>query len=329
MGNDHQLSRRQFLQLCVVSPLLITAASACGRNKAFSLGIYQHPGHEAFYISEHFNLLPAGVILRSSRSADTVVNAMISGELDAATLALDEVLLCLASGIPLQIILVLANSCGANALLSRPELSSSAELRGKIIALEPRPVTELLLEHYLVAVGLTRKDIEIAYLPQLKQLMAWENGQIDAAINSPPVSHYIERTGAKRLFDGRQCAPQMFQVLAVRTDRIDWLNDIPARLLNSYYLGLQQLRLFAGDSMRRAALWRNLTLNETYSYFASVDYPTPVQNLALLCESDTLHNSMQQLLAFMPAAAQSLQLGQQLKADLFDTAALRQLVLLP
>jgi len=329
MGNDHQLSRRQFLQLCVVSPLLITAASACGRNKAFSLGIYQHPGHEAFYISEHFNLLPAGVILRSSRSADTVVNAMISGELDAATLALDEVLLCLASGIPLQIILVLANSCGANALLSRPELSSSAELRGKIIALEPRPVTELLLEHYLVAVGLTRKDIEIAYLPQLKQLMAWENGQIDAAINSPPVSHYIERTGAKRLFDGRQCAPQMFQVLAVRTDRIDWLNDIPARLLNSYYLGLQQLRLFAGDSMRRAALWRNLTLNETYSYFASVDYPTPVQNLALLCESDTLHNSMQQLLAFMPAAAQSLQLGQQLKTDLFDTAALRQLVLLP
>lgn len=329
MGNDHQLTRRQFLQLCVVSPLLITAASACGRNKAFSLGIYQHPGHEAFYISEHFNLLPAGVMLRSSRSADTVVNAMISGELDAATLALDEVLLCLASGIPLQIILVLANSCGANALLSRPELSSSAELRGKIIALEPRPVTELLLEHYLVAVGLTRKDIEIAYLPQLKQLMAWENGQIDAAINSPPVSHYIERTGAKRLFDGRQCAPQMFQVLAVRTDRIDWLNDIPARLLNSYYLGLQQLRLFAGDSMRRAALWRNLTLNETQSYFASVDYPTPVQNLALLCESDTLHNSMQQLLAFMPAAAQSLQLGQQLKADLFDTAALRQLVLLP
>ena len=328
MGNDHSLTRRQFLQLCVATPLLITAASACGRNKAFSLGVYQHPGHEAFYLSEHFNLLPAGVTLRSSRSAEPVVNAMISGELDAATLALDEVLLCLAAGIPLQIILVLANSCGAHTLLSRPEFSTAAKLKGKIIALEPRAATELLLEHYLADVGLSRKDVEIAYLPQLKQLMAWENGQIDAAINSPPVSHYIERTGAIRLFDGRQCNPQLFQVLAVRTDRIDWLNDIPARLLNSYYLGLQQLKLFTGDSMRRTALWRNLTLTETYSYFASVDYPTPVQNLALLRESDTLHNSMQQLLAFMPTAAHSSLLGQQFDSELFDTAALRQLVLL-
>ncbi|HJS14544.1 MAG TPA: ABC transporter substrate-binding protein [Rheinheimera sp.] len=328
MGNAYKLTRRQFLQLCVATPLLITAASACGRNKAFSLGIYQHPGHEAFYLSEHFNLLPAGVTLRSSRSADTVVNAMMSGELDAATLALDEVLLCLAAGIPLQIILVLANSCGAHTLLSRPDFSTAADLKGKIIALEPRAATELLLEHYLVDAGLTRKDVEIAYLPQLKQLMAWENGQIDAAINSPPVSHYIERTGAKRLFDGRQCAPQMFQVLAVRTDRIDWLNDIPARLLNSYYLGLQQLKLFAGDSMRRTALWRNLTLNETHSYFASVDYPTAAQNLSLLCESGTLHNSMQQLMAFMPARTQLLQYEHKYSTNLFDTAALRQLVLL-
>ena len=117
-------------------------------------------------------------------------------------------------------------------------------------------------------------------------------------------------------------------MLAVRTDRIDWLNDIPARLLNSYYLGLQQLKLFAGDSMRRTALWRNLTLNETHSYFASVDYPTAAQNLSLLCESGTLHNSMQQLMAFMPARTQLLQYEHKYSTNLFDTAALRQLVLL-
>ena len=92
MGNSFGLTRRQFIQLCVASPLLVSAVSACGRTKAFSLGVYQHPGHEAFYISEHFNLLPTDVMLRKSQSSEAVVSAMLSGELDAAALALDEVL---------------------------------------------------------------------------------------------------------------------------------------------------------------------------------------------------------------------------------------------
>lgn len=323
MGNLFGLSRRRFLQLCVASPLLLTAASACGRKKDFSLGVYQHPGHEAFYISDHFNLLPDNVMLRKSQSAEVIVSAMLAGELDAATLALDEVLTCLAADIPLQVILILSRSCGANVLLSRPELTSAAQLKGKIIALESRAVSELLLEHYLQKSGLQRQDIEVAYLPQLKQLMAWENGQIDAAINTPPVSHYIERTGAKRLFDSSQCPALMFQVLAVRTDRVNLLSDIPALLLNSYYLGLDHLRLFSGDSMRRTALWRNLTLSETTSYFASVQYPGLAQSTVLLSESDVLHEAMQQLIHFMPAATQPKTYSR----ALFDTAALRQLVL--
>jgi len=323
MGNSFGVTRRQFLQLCVASPLLLSAVSACGRTKAFSLGVYQHPGHEAFYISEHFNLLPSDVMLRTSQSSEAIVSAMLSGELDAATLALDEVLKCLAAGIPLQVILVLARSCGANALLSKPEFHNAAELKGKVIALESRPATELLLDHYLYKSGLRRQEVEIAYLPQLKQMMAWENSQIDAAINTPPVSHYIERSGAIRLFDSSQCPPLMFQVLAVRTDRIDWLNNMPARLLNSYYLGLQQIRLFSGDSIRRTALWRNLTLAETQNYFASVQYPSPNQNMALLSGTDILPNALRKLSTFMPdSAVASIDFS-----NVFNTAALRQLVL--
>lgn len=324
MGNSQGLTRRQFIQLCVASPFIMTAASACGRKKTFSLGIYQHPGHEAFYISEHFGLLPSYVTLRKSQSSDLVLSAMLSGELDAATLALDEVLTCLTAGVPLQVILILSQSCGANVLLARPELTSTTELKGKIIALESRAATELLLEHYLNNSGLGRQDIEVAYLPQLKQLMAWENGQIDAAINSPPVSHYIERTGAKRLFDSSNCPALMYQVLAVRKDRTDWLNDIPARLLNSYYLGLQQLRLFQGDSARRMAQWRHLSLSETQRYFASVKQPTPLENLRLLSESPELHQVMQQLMRFMPEKKMLWPESQQI----FNTSALRQLVLI-
>lgn len=323
MGNISGLTRRQFLQLCVASPLLVSGLSACSRTKPFSLGVYQHPGHEAFYISEHFNLLPTDVMLRKSQSSEAVVNAMLSGELDAAALALDEVLACLAAGVPLQVMLVLARSCGANALLSKPEFQNARQLKGKVIALEERPATELLLEHYLHKSGLSRKEVEVAYLPQLKQMMAWQDSQIDAVINTPPVSHYIERSGAVRLFDSSQCPPLMFQVLAVRTDRISWLSNIPARLLNSYYLGLQQIRLFSGDSIRRTALWRNLTLSETTRYFASVQYPSPLQNMTLLTDSMLIPDAMQKLSVFMPAASPaSLDFS-----NVLNATALRQLVL--
>lgn len=323
MGNVLGLTRRQFLQLCVASPLLLSAVSACDRTKAFSLGVYEHPGHEAFYISEHFNLLPTDVMLRTSQSSEAIVSAMLSGELDAAALALDEVLTCLVAGVPLQVIAVLARSCGANTLLSKPDIHHASQLRGKVIALESRPATELLLEHYLHKSGVNRRDIEVAYLPQLKQMMAWEYSQIDATINTPPVSQYIERTGAVRLFDSSQCPPLMFQVLAVRTDRVDWFNNIPARLLNSYYLGLQHIRLFSGDSVRRTALWRNLTLSETQNYFASVQYPSPEQNMSLLSGADIMPEALRKLSTYMPDAVKSTVDF----TSVFNPTALRQLVL--
>lgn len=322
MGSNLGLTRRQFLQLCVAGPLMMAAATACDQTRPFNLGVYQHPGHEAFYISEHSGLLPSNVMLRKSQSSDLVLNAMLAGELDAATLALDEVLVCLTAGVPLQVILVLAESCGANVLLARPEFSHAIELKGKIIAMESRASTELLLDHYLNTSRLQRKDIEIAYLPQLKQLMAWENGQIDAAINSPPVSHYFERSGAKPLFDTRACPSLMYQVLAVRTDRVGLLSDISARLLNSFYLGMHELRLFEGDSIRRTAQWRNLSLKETQRYFASVKFPTPAQNLRLLANSPTMQNVIKQLMTFMPDSGLKLPDA----AELFNTSALRQLV---
>lgn len=321
MGIAPKLTRRQFLQLCVAGPLVLTTATACGYQSNFDLGIYQHPGHEAFYLSEHAGLLPTSVVLRKSQSAEAVLSSMLKGELDAATLALDEFLSCLHGGIPLKIVAVLSQSCGSDAFLSKPELGSAAALKGKVIALEPRASAELLLQYYLESSGLQRQDVELAYLPQLKQLMAWQEGYIDAAISCPPVCHYIERNGAQPLFAAHHSAPTSFQVLAIRADRMNWLSNTPALLLNSFYLGLRQQELFKGDTLRRTALWRNLTLAETRRYFASVLHPGPAENLQLMADSSALGKTLLQLQQWMPELRHPIA-----AAGLLHPAALKQLV---
>lgn len=310
------------MQLCVASPLVLAGATACSETKSFRLGIYQHPGHEALYFSEHFGLLPRHVQLNKSQSAEHVLSAMRSGQLDAATLALDEVISCLQAGIPLKIITVLSQCCGAHSFIAKPGIPDLEALKGKVIAIEQRASSELLLQYVLDKAGLQRSDVEIAYLPKLKQLMAWQEGQIDAAISCPLVSIYMERSGARRLFHPNSSIPGNYQVLAVRKDSTSWLSDTEARLLDSYYLSLRQLQLFYGDSIRRTAYWRQLSLKETQRYFNSVQRPGVLQTMQLMTESPALGELLTKLSHYLPD--QTLHSA----ADaLFDATALRQLVL--
>lgn len=299
MGNDFSLNRRHFLKMLALSPLAPLLFSGCRDRPSFILGTYPHPGHEAFYLAEHFGQLPANVSLRKSESSSLLLSAMLEGKLDAATLALDEVLTCLQQGVQLSIVLVLSNSCGSDYLLCRPELQQPRQIKGKVVALEQRPATEMLLDQTLNKLKLSRDDIQLAYLPQLQQLMAWQDQQIDLVITCPPVSNYIRRTGANALYPDSCNLPPLYQMLAVRSDR---MGDEATLLgvLSACLTGQSHLRLFYNDSINRIAGWRNLSLTECYDYFRPVEIPDVQTNLRLMSETALMAQSCQLLSDYLP-----------------------------
>ncbi|WP_337840994.1 ABC transporter substrate-binding protein [Rheinheimera sp.] len=313
MGNSTDFNRRYFLKLLALSPLAPLLIAGCGSRSAIVVGTYPHPGHEAFYLAEHFGLVPSGMALRKTESASVLVSAMLEGQLDAATLALDEVLLCLEQGLSLTVVQVLSQSCGSDFLLCRPELQDPRQIEGKVVALEQRPVTEMLLDQTLRKYKLGRDAVQRAYLPQLQQLMAWENRQIDLVITSPPVSNYIRRAGARALYPPNCDLPTLYQVLAVRTDRLPD-EELLFSLLQMGLAGQTQLRLFYPDSLSRIAQWRNLSLQECHDYFRPVDVPDVQTSMRLMSPGAALSQACQLLLDYLP--------GRPATDKLFHTEAL-------
>lgn len=316
MGKNRHFSRRHFLQMLALSPLVPLLAAGCSNRPAVVLGTYPHPGHEAFYLAEQFGLLAPGITLRKTDSASFLVSAMLEGQLDAATLALDEVLLCLEQGLPLTVIQVLSQSCGSDYLLCRPELQHPREMKGKVVALEQRPVTEMLLDQTLEKYNIGRDEIQLAYLPHLQQLMVWESRQIDLVITNPPVSNYIRRAGAKALYPQSCDLPPLYQVLVVRSDLLTDQQTLFS-LLQTSLAGQSQLRLFYHDSISRIAQWRNLSLHECDDYFRPVDIPDVQLNLKLMSPAAALAQSCRLLLNYLP--------GQPATEKLFHSEALYQL----
>ena len=169
-----------------------------------AVGILPWPGYEPLLLAQAFGWLPEGVRLREGQTAGDSVAALQAGELDAATLTLDEALAVRASGIALTIVLVFDSSVGADMVMARPSIRALADIAGRRVAVERGAVGEIVLQKLLEAAGLDEAAVTVLDIAPDRQLDAWRAGEIDVAIGYEPFSSLLGREGARRLFDSRQ-----------------------------------------------------------------------------------------------------------------------------
>lgn len=277
------MQRRAFLlRLAALAAGAAGAGSGCNPDVPLAVGIHPWPGYEPFYIARAFGWLPDYVRLREGGTASDSVAAMKAGELDAAALTLDEVLAVRASGLALTVVLVFDVSVGADAVMARGDIEQPADVAGRRIAVERGAVGELVLDKLLAAAGLTEADVTVLDIAPDDQLEAWRRGEIDVAIGYEPVTRLLEREGARRLFDSRQFPGVIFDVLAVRSDRLSVRRSQLDALLSAHFRALDHLRVNRDDALRRIAAWRGLSLEETERSFAGLNLPDLAGNRAYL-----------------------------------------------
>ena len=129
------MHRRQFLQLTIAAAVA-AGVSGCSRSDPLRTGIHPWIGYEPLYLAEEFGWLPETVQLVKGRAASDSISGLISGNLDAAALTLDETLRVLAAGVPVKAVAVTNVSVGADVLLVRPEITGLSGLRGRRVAVE-------------------------------------------------------------------------------------------------------------------------------------------------------------------------------------------------
>lgn len=224
---------------------------------------------------------------------------LTEGKVDGAALTLDEVLHARSTGLNLAIILIFDISAGSDMLVVRPDITELAQLKGLRIGYEPGAVGELMLDHVLQTTGLTKQDVELIKVTTDQQLTSWKSDQIDAATTYEPIVSQLMELGAIRLFDSRQLPNTIFDVLAVRTEILDYRHSNTINhLLSTHFRTLDYLNHNPLDAAYRMSTHLGLPAEKVLSAFKGLLTPDLSNNLLLLSNSDLL-DSARKLSAIM------------------------------
>lgn len=263
---------------------LSVGLSACGCTAAqpLRLGLHAWIGNEPLQMAADFGWLASGTELVAARSAPDLMAALAAGQLDGASLTLDEMLTVRGQGVDLVAVLVLDQSAGADMVVARAGIDTLAALQGRRIAVERTGVGELMLVKTLERAGLTLRQIELVPMPVVDQLTAWRSGLIDAAITYEPMATALQRQAAQRLFDSRALPDTIFDVLTVRRERARARPQALRGAIGAHLRGLEHLRVNRADAVYRIAAHQNIDPSDAVAALAGVALPDLARNKALL-----------------------------------------------
>lgn len=281
------MHRRTFLSALVASAGS-TLGVGCSRAQPLVVGIHPWIGYEPLYLAREFGWLPPAVTLREGAVAGDSLAALAAGQVEAAALTLDEVFIARAQGIPLVVVTVLDVSAGADVVIAREDVEGPAGLAGLTIAVERSALGGLMLAKTLEAAGLASTQVEVLDIPPNGQLAAWRLGRIDAAVTYEPTASLLEQAGGHRVFDSRSIPDTIFDVLAVRRDRLGAAEDTLRDLVQSHFQALDHLRVNRQDAVYRIATRQGIDPGDVNRALAGVRLPGPAGNRRYLAPGSPL-----------------------------------------
>lgn len=280
-----------------VSLLIFTGC--VDESKPLKLGTSPWIGYEGIYQAKEFGWLDERVELVQGQLASDTFKRLISGEVDAATMTIDDLLVARSKGIDLTIVAVLDISAGSDVVLSKTRLNDFRELKHKRIALDNAALGTLILTKMLDQAKLQESNVHILYIPPHLQSDAWEKDQIDIAITYEPFASKLLEKGAYYLTSTHDFPETIFDVLAIRTDRIEGRQETIQHLVNAHFKALEYLHINYQDIVYRIASREGINPDDVKRTLGGVILPSQGANREYLSEDSRLMRALHELNTLM------------------------------
>lgn len=264
------MDRRRFL--AAMSLAALTGVTACGRREPLlRVSGIVWVGYEPLFLARTLGYFdPMVVRLVESPSNTNSLMALASGEVDAATLTLDECLLARAGGIDVQVIAVFDTSNGADVVMVRPEIHDLKQLSGKRIGVEETAAGALMLSKTLDAAGLKPQDVIKVPVTGDQQLSYYEAGKVDALISYEPFASQLAAKGAKRLYDSSAFPGVIVDVLVARVEAIKRQPHAFTQLVAGYFRAVNYLHDHPQDAYAKMAPRMHIPVEEVRKAFGGI-----------------------------------------------------------
>lgn len=270
----------------VASSLALTyflLLTSCASFSPLTVASHMWPGYEFIFYARQQGWLPSEEIhIVETASASESLQDLLEGRVEAATLTLDEVLRGREQHLPLTIVLILDISAGADVLLVQPGITDLTQLKGKRIGVETSALGDLMLNRILGQAHLLANEVQVVPVTFDAQLATWQAGKLDAVISYEPLAHQLEALGAERLFDSRQLPNTIFDVLAVRSDKLDQHAQQVKQLIQGHFRGLHAWKTNPIDSEYRFARHLQVAAEEVPLLYRGLELPDIDYNRRLL-----------------------------------------------
>lgn len=266
------------------------------------VGCIVFPGYETLFLARELGLLdPQRVRLVELLANTDTLRALAAGQLEAATLTLDELMTARADGVDLRAVLVLDVSDGADVVLATPQ-TTLQNLAGKRIGAEEGAMGALMLSALLKAAGLQPTQIRKVTMTLDRSEAMFDSGGLDAVVTAEPWAARMEKKGAQRIFDSRSMPGRVVDVLAVRADALHTYAASLRHVLDGHFAALQQMQEFAGRSAELMAPRLQTPAGEVMGLYRGLRQPDRAQNHTMLAPGGMVDQTTQQLQMVMVEA---------------------------
>ena len=235
------VTRRHFLSRTVLA--MCAGGCAAQPRPRLRVGTYLWPGYEPMFVARHNGALNEKVFqIADYPTASELMLAFQNGALDAITVSLDDVLRLASYGHDVKIVLLTAQSNGADAILGRSNMADLSALKGKTVGFESNTLGAFLLARALEKHGLTPKDLNLSATRVDRLNRQFTVGLMDAVVTYEPYRSALVRAGAKVLFDSTELPGEIMDALVVRRTVLEQQTAALESLVLAWMQGLEFLQ---------------------------------------------------------------------------------------
>lgn len=220
MRRDDLLNGRLWLVILVI--LLTSCDHATTNDERIRLGTNTWPGYAPLHLGSEIGATHSNRFeLVDLATTQELLKGLLVGSLDGGGMTLQELLNARDLGLDLIIVAVTNISNGADALISQPQFSSIAELKGHKVGCDPTSLCALMLKRAADQAELSPDDFEIVPLTPIEHESAFGSRTVDAVITFEPALTKLLELGGKRIFSSADIPNEIIDVLVLRRSVIE------------------------------------------------------------------------------------------------------------
>ena len=206
----------------VMTVLACFLVSCTPAEPRLRIGVLEWPPYEILRLAEHLDYLDSARFeLVDFASPAEAERAYTVGGIDIVALTLDYLVEMTARDPGHRAFLIIDESAGGDAVVSREPVGHLAELAGKRIGVEASELGAYMLSRMLDKAGLTMADVEVVVLDIPDQVPAWRNGDVDAVVSYEPVRSRLLELGGYEVFSSKEIPGEIVDVFITRHSLIE------------------------------------------------------------------------------------------------------------